>query len=193
MLLMSEREDKRRIRRLRREARRDLAARRQTEADDAALAQAVGRLADDLGLVSGDVVTLYEARPGEPPTAETTRALQERGLVVIVPITLPDLDLDWSRAGDPVVAPLGKTAIEAARLVLVPGLSVDAAGHRLGQGGGCYDRALPRRAPGAPVLVLLHPGEVLAEGDLVVEAHDQPVDGVVTAEGVRWVTRRDQE
>jgi 5-formyltetrahydrofolate cyclo-ligase len=73
-----------------------------------------------------------------------------------------------------------------ADLVLAPGLAVDGRGTRLGQGGGCYDRALPRRRAGVPVLVLLHPGEREADDVLPREAHDVPVDGVVTADGIHW-------
>ncbi len=70
-----------------------------------------------------------------------------------------------------------------ADLVLAPGLAVDASGTRMGQGGGCYDRALPRRRPGVPVVVLLHPGELLGGDDepLPRDPHDQPVDAVLTA------------
>ena len=54
--------------------------------------------------------------------------------------------------------PLGPDAVALADLVLAPGLAVDRTGTRMGQGGGCYDKALPRRRPGTPVVVVLHPG-----------------------------------
>ncbi len=56
----------------------------------------------------------------------------------------------------------------------------------MGQGGGCYDKALPRRRAGVPVVVLLHPGELLGPDDepLPREPHDVPVDAVLTADGV---------
>lgn len=127
-------------------------------------------------------VTLYESLPVEPPTEALLAALREAGIRVLLPITLPDLDLDWFAADDPERAPLGKDAIAQADLVLTPGLSVDRHGTRLGQGGGCYDKALPRRARGIRVHTLLHPGE-LSEESLPREVHDMPVDGVVTAEG----------
>jgi 5-formyltetrahydrofolate cyclo-ligase len=97
----------------------------------------------------------------------------------MVPITLPDLDLDWAEAG--VGAPLGREAVGWARVVFVPALSLDRSGTRMGQGGGCYDRVLPR-APGARVVALVHPWEVRDE-HLPREAHDLPVTEVITAEG----------
>ena len=174
----------------RRERRRQIAASRDRDADDTALAAAITDLLDAEGVGPGDTVSLYEALPVEPPTAATTAALTARGLRVIVPITLPDLDLDWAYVADPARTPLGHNAIGDAALVLTPGLSVDCEGTRLGQGGGCYDRALPRRAPGVKVVVMLHPGEFAA--DLLPRAaHDEVVDGVVTADGLTWCRRGD--
>jgi 5-formyltetrahydrofolate cyclo-ligase len=66
-------------------------------------------------------------------------------------------------------------------VVFVPALSLDRSGTRMGQGGGCYDRVLPR-APGARVVALVHPWEVRDE-HLPREAHDLPVTEVITAEG----------
>lgn len=157
-------------------------------------------MAEALSLGSGATATLYEAIPGEPPTAGMVKALQGRGVRVIVPITLPDLDLDWTvapRADDPATtsgetpsagvhtayAPLGRDAIGEADLVLIPGLAVDQAGTRLGQGGGCYDKALPRRRPGQQVIVVLHPEEFPADA-LPREPHDVAVGAVLTADGL---------
>lgn len=166
--------------------RREIAARRDPEQDGAALAAHVGALLDDLGLGSGAVVTSYAWVPGEPPTTALNEALAARGATVLLPITLPDLDLDWHDAADPDASPLGTHAVDRADLVLAPGLAVDPAGTRMGQGGGCYDRALPRRRPGTPVVVVLHPGELVgpAEEPLPRAAHDAPVDAVVSAEGL---------
>ncbi|MFL6079435.1 MAG: 5-formyltetrahydrofolate cyclo-ligase [Ornithinibacter sp.] len=166
--------------------RRALAATRDTAADGTRLADHVLGLLDELGLRAGAVATSYVAVPGEPPTAALNAALTAHGIRVLVPITLPDFDLDWADASDPGVAPLGTDAVALADVVLAPGLAVDHRGTRMGQGGGCYDRALPRRRPGAPVIVVLHPGELLdaSARRLPHEAHDQPVDAVVTADGV---------
>ena len=119
-------------------------------------------------------------------TAGTWAALAARDVRVLVPITLPDLDLDWCDAGDPDRTTLGLDAVLAADVVLAPGLSVDGGGTRLGQGGGCYDRVLARLAAAGrgdvPVVTLLHPGELLAD-PLPLEPHDRAVDAVVTADG----------
>ncbi|HHU10507.1 MAG TPA: ligase [Intrasporangiaceae bacterium] len=133
-------------------------------------------------------ITLYEPLPVEPDVTALLHTAYTSGMRILVPITLPDLDLDWAAwTPDGLGEPLGKEAIAAADIVFTPGLSVDAAGTRLGQGGGCYDKALPRATPTAPVVCILHPGEDLTDPPLPREAHDMPVDAVLTADGVRWI------
>ncbi|MGL5928350.1 MAG: 5-formyltetrahydrofolate cyclo-ligase [Dermatophilaceae bacterium] len=174
-----------------RERRRTIAGRRDASSDGAELARRVEQLADALGLRAGDTVASYEAVPGEPATAAAHAALRARGIRVLLPVTEPGLDLDWADAARPSVA-LGRHAIADAALVLAPGLAVDRAGTRLGQGGGCYDRALPRRHAGVPVVALLHPGELLGPDDepLPRETHDVPVDAVLTADGLEMLPSR---
>ena len=169
--------------------RRVLAAGRDGAADGDLLADHVLGLLEGLGLGTGAVVTSYEAVTGEPPTAALNAALAAHGIRVLVPITLPDFDLDWADATDADAAPLGPDAVALADVVLAPGLAVDGRGTRMGQGGGCYDRALPRRRPGTPVVVVLHPGELVDPSApwLPHEPHDQPVDAVVTADGITQV------
>ncbi|PRY53491.1 5-formyltetrahydrofolate cyclo-ligase [Knoellia remsis] len=169
-------------------ARRATVAGRDRAADAAAIASYAVRLAAATGVPRGGTVAAYEALPSEPPTEATLAALAAGGIRVIVPVTLPDRDLDWCDPADPARTPLGRDAIAAARLVLVPALAADTGGTRLGRGGGSYDRALTRRHRDARVLAVLHPGELRTD-PLPCGDHDEPVDGVLTAEGVTWVSR----
>jgi 5-formyltetrahydrofolate cyclo-ligase len=130
-------------------------------------------------------VAAYVARPTEPPTGVLLHRLLALGYDVVVPVTLADRDLDWAPAGHPTAAHLGLDAIAGAALVVVPALAVDGAGHRLGQGGGSYDRALPRRSAEAVVVALVHDDERL--DGVPVDAHDVGVDAVVTP-GAGWVS-----
>lgn len=166
-------------------ARREIAAARDRDADDRALARHVLTLVRQLGLREGSTVAAYEALRTEPPTSATVKTLVAHGIRVIVPITLPDNDLDWCDAADELRMPLGPDTISAADLVLTPGLAVDLAGTRLGRGGGSYDRALARRSPGARVLAVVHPGEIHAVR-LPEDRLDQPVDGALTVDGLTW-------
>lgn len=167
-------------------ARRGAVHSRDRAADDLTLAAHAVDLARGLGLSEGDIVAAYEALGTEPPTAATMTALVARGIRVVVPITLPDNDLDWCDVTDERRMPLSPDTISAAGLILAPGLAVDLVGTRLGRGGGSYDRALARRQPDARALVVLHPGG-LHNVRLPRDDHDQPVDGMLTVDGITWL------
>jgi 5-formyltetrahydrofolate cyclo-ligase len=69
-------------------------------------------------------------------------------------------------------------------VVVVPALAVDEMGHRLGRGGGYYDRALHAMSASRSLVVVavVHDDEVLAM--VPHEALDVPVDVIVTPERV---------
>jgi 5-formyltetrahydrofolate cyclo-ligase len=153
----------------------------------------------------GSTVAAYVARGREPETATLRRELRDRGVRVLLPVVLADLDLDWAvddgAGGDgdlvrglgpgvpePPGPRLGPEAIGQADVVVTPALAVDRDGRRLGQGGGSYDRALTRRRPDAFVVALLHDGEIW-EDDLPADAHDELVHAAVTPHEVVRCTR----
>ncbi|MBD9727261.1 5-formyltetrahydrofolate cyclo-ligase [Streptomyces caniscabiei] len=154
-------------------------------------------------LAHARTVAAYVSVGSEPGTLALLDALRARGVRVLLPVLLPDNDLDWGayegeaslarvRHGgrmellEPAGERLGPDAVTTADAVLLPGLAVDARGMRLGRGGGSYDRVLARldRAGADPALVvLLYDTEVLDR--VPEEAHDRPVHAVVTPSGVR--------
>ena len=67
-------------------------------------------------------------------------------------------------------------ADDVTALVLMPGLAFDCQGHRLGYGGGYYDRYLAAQ-PGHPLVALCYSFQLLDHLD--TEAHDIPVDLVI--------------
>ena len=140
-------------------------------------------------------VAAYVATGREPGTGPLLDVLADSGRRVILPMLLPDDDLDWAvyaGAGavepaprgllQPTTPPLGRAALSTADLVLVPGLAVDRTGARLGRGGGSYDRALARVPLHTPVWVVLNANEVLDA--IPLERHDRRVTGVLTEAGV---------
>ncbi|MER6689218.1 5-formyltetrahydrofolate cyclo-ligase [Streptomyces minutiscleroticus] len=152
-------------------------------------------------LAGAGTVAAYVSMGAEPGTRALLDALRARGTRVLLPLLLPDNDLDWGvYTGPDSLVPvryegrmtllepagdrLGPDAVLAADAVLLPGLAVDARGMRLGRGGGSYDRVLARleRAGADPALVvLLYDTEVV---DLVpAEPHDRPVRAAVTPSG----------
>jgi len=165
--------------------------------DAAALAAAGAALAGHAAAIAAPVVAAFVGVRGEPPTLPLLDVLLARGTRVLLPVLLEDLDLDWAaydgagglgpgRLGtlEPAGARLGRDALAGAGLVLTPALAVDGAGRRLGQGGGSYDRALPRAT--GPVLAIVFDDELLEA--VPAEPHDRPVDGVLTpGGGIRWI------
>lgn len=153
---------------------------------------------------SGDVVTVcaYASFGTEPDTTELLNALAAQGIRVLLPVLLPDADLNWAvydgqfasgRLGlrEPVGDRLGIDAIRTADVVLVPALAVSSTGYRLGRGGGSYDRALARLTarkdrptqssaqPRRPwVCALVYDHEL--DATFPVDPHDQPVDAACT-------------
>lgn len=159
-----------------------LAARRaRTPADLAAARAAVCEQVMSRA-VGHEVVAGYEPMRTEPGSIELLTALRDAGATVLVPVTLPDRDLDWvswSAAGSG--AALGVEAVSRATFVLVPALAVAADGTRLGRGGGSYDRALARCPAGTLTAALLFDGELVDE--LPADAWDVPVRAAVTPSG----------
>jgi 5-formyltetrahydrofolate cyclo-ligase len=128
------------------------------------------------------VVALYLSFATEPGTGPLIEWLAGQRVRTLAPTMQPDADLGWMEVPDG--APLGLDAITDAEVILVPALAVDLRGHRLGRGGGSYDRALTRVGPHQTVLAVVHDDEVL---DAVpFEPHDRMVDGALTPSGVRY-------
>jgi 5-formyltetrahydrofolate cyclo-ligase len=140
-------------------------------------------------------VAAYVSLNGEPGTGPLLDALRAAGKRVLLPVLLPDDDLDWAvytgpdrlvaaRRGllEPDSEPLGVDAVATADVVLVPGLAVSLTGLRLGRGGGSYDRALGRVPVGTFTCVLLYDDEVGL--DVPTEPHDRAVLAAATPSGV---------
>lgn len=81
-------------------------------------------------------------------------------------------------AGIPEPIADGPVAEDETALVLMPGLAFDKAGHRIGYGGGFYDKFLERE-PNHPTVALCYDFQMLPE--LETQAHDVPVDLVIWA------------
>jgi 5-formyltetrahydrofolate cyclo-ligase len=140
-------------------------------------------------------VAAYISLSNEPGTGPLVEQLHALGRRVILPVLLPDNDLDWAVYQGPsslvaasrgLLEPsgprLGPDAVATADVVLCPGLAVDRAGNRLGKGGGSYDRALSRVPVGTFVCTLLYDEEILDR--VPAEEHDRRVSAAVTPHGV---------
>jgi len=181
--------------------RRVVAARASMPAADRA---AAGRMIRDHVLslpqvAAAGTVAAYYSVGTEPDTRSLVYALWKRGSYVVLPLLLPDGDLDWASyegpdslvAGprgllQPAEPPRGTGTVSRADVVLVPAVAVDRTGCRLGRGGGSYDRALARVGEQVPSIALLYDDELVDE--VPADDHDQAVRAVARpGYGVTWL------
>lgn len=140
-------------------------------------------------------VAVYISVSNEPGTGPLVEQLHAMGRRLILPVLLPDNDLDWAvytgpeglmPAGrgllEPAAPRLGVDAVATADVVLCPALAVDRSGMRIGRGGGSYDRVLTRIPAGTFVCALLYDGEVVDR--VPADEHDRRVAAAVTPQGV---------
>ena len=94
-------------------------------------------------------------------------------------ICMTDLSqVETGYAGIPEPVADGPVADDPHALVLMPGLAFDPQGHRIGYGGGFYDRFLAKE-PEHPTVALCYAFQMLPQLD--TEAFDIPVDCVLWA------------
>ncbi len=154
-------------------------------------------------VAAAGTVAAYYSTGTEPDTHSLVFALWKRGSYVVLPLLLPDGDLDWASYEGPdslVPGPRGLLqpaepargpgTVARADVVLVPALAVAASGTRLGRGGGSYDRALARVRGQVPTIGLIYDEELLPV--VPSEPHDQAVRGVARpAHGITWLPPAD--
>ncbi len=129
---------------------------------------------------------------GEPDVRPLFERLAARGIVLALPVVVakdrplafhawaPGEALARGVWGIPVPV---KTSAVVPELIVAPVVGFDAGGHRLGHGGGYYDRTLAALSPRPAFL-----GVGYAEAELPTihpQPHDQRLDAVVTEDGVR--------
>lgn len=140
-------------------------------------------------VATAGTVAAYYSIGTEPGTHSLVYALWKRGTYVILPVLLPDGDLDWAsyegpdslehgRFGlsEPTEPRRGENAVRSADVVLAPALAADRSGLRLGRGGGSFDRALARVGGAVLTIALIYDDELVDE--IPAEPHDRQVRAV---------------
>ncbi|HTQ15265.1 MAG TPA: 5-formyltetrahydrofolate cyclo-ligase [Rhizomicrobium sp.] len=153
----------------------------------------IAEFADLLDVAPGEVVAGYWPVRDEADPRALLAALD-------APLALPRIEgralsfRRW-REGDALVdnrhgiaEPRADAERVTPHVLLVPLLAFDAAGHRLGYGGGYYDRALEALGTNVTAIGVAYAGQ---EGPaLPREAHDRPLDAIITERGFRRFTTR---
>ena len=171
------------LRRAARERRRALA--------DKGFALTIARYAEDLPVRCGVIVGGYHALPEEADPSLLLARLVELGCRVAFPrVAGKGQPLDFHHVPDGDVLGPGRFGLREplqdwprARpdMLLVPLLAFDAEGHRLGYGGGFYDRTLAHLK--VPAIGIAYAGQEAAS--LPRGPHDMALTMVVTEQGVR--------
>ncbi len=133
-------------------------------------------------------VLLFYSFGSEIPTRDIIRRLLDESRRVLLPFMEGSEMLAAElRAGDSVVRtsygpkePSDRITVEPedVDVVIAPGLAFDRSGHRIGYGGGNYDRYLRRLGPGATRVGIGFHIQLMA--DVPHGPADEPVDFVVT-------------
>jgi len=144
-------------------------------------------LAQSPEIKAATVIASYFSYGDEPVTKVLNQSLIKAGKTLLLP-RIHGSEMTWVQwNGDDsqlnnktkIVEPIGEpfTDLAAIEVVLVPALRMDSEGFRLGQGGGFYDRFLPKVK--AWKIGLLHDGE-LSSQKLPREPHDIALDAAAT-------------
>ena len=154
-------------------------------------AGALARHAESLAIAKGTVVGGYHALPDEADPALLLERLVELGCHIAFPrVAGKGLPLEFHRVPDGEVLAPGAFGIHepmdiwpraTPQLLLVPLLAFDAKGHRLGYGGGFYDRTIETFC--VPAIGVAYSGQEVAS--LPAEPHDMALDGILTELGFR--------
>ena len=159
-------------------------------------ARAIAVYADALSLAPGSIVGGYHALPGEADPALLLAALAARGHTIAYPrVVAKDAALDFHtvpagqalRTGAYGIAePAADFPRAVPGLLLVPLLAYDNQGHRLGYGGGFYDRTLAALNGAAlrvtAIGVAFSGQEVIS---LPTGPHDMALHGILTEHGLK--------
>ena len=174
--------------------RREAEARRAVAHAEVDAHPATERLDDELKPFAGHAVSFYMPMRSEiDPRPAMVRAVL-RGPVVL-PVTQrggPLLFRCWHpgtpmvRDGFGVEYPDATQETGTPEVLVVPLLAFDGVGHRLGYGGGYYDRTLAMLRALGPVTAIGFAYAAQEVERLPAEHYDQRLDGVVTEREVRW-------
>jgi len=135
-----------------------------------------GKEVDTLAMVPASLA--HGKRVVAPKTVHSERRL------ILSEIVDPQRDLEPGRWGipEPKTERLRQVDAAAIDFVIVPGVAFDEQGHRLGYGGGYYDRFFAGLREGVPLVALTFDLQVVPE--VPVDPWDRRVDLILTEERV---------
>ncbi len=155
------------------------------------------RFLDAFPKLDGLIISLYWPLGSELDTKPLLRALHDLGVVCALPVVeRKDHPLSFRRwTLETVLEPGAFNVLVPAKsadyvipdFVVTPMLAFDAAGYRLGYGGGFYDRTLEklRNEGKCRAIGFAYAAQELAK--VVIDSYDQRLDGIITEKDVRII------
>lgn len=142
-------------------------------------------------LAAARAVFCYVANWGEVETDGIIASMLDRGIQVLVPQpdvrALPEHGFhraQWDEQGKiRTIADADAVEVGQLDIIFVPAIVWDRVGHRIGFGGGYFDRLLAARRPDCVTIGLGFEFQVI-ENELPADPWDQPVDFLVTETNV---------
>jgi len=145
-------------------------------------------------------IAIYLEYGSELSTAALIARLQARGVRVAIPRITGDgiMHFEWLRAGSALrrnrygIAEVAQRSARVRRnefdAIILPLVGFDAQGHRLGTGGGYYDRwlAAPRTTPRPRYLGYAYALQQVEQ--IPCEPWDVRLDAIITEKGILWPT-----
>ncbi len=181
------RSEKRRLRALLQDARRQRTDHERERANQAI----TNNIISFIDHVGARKISAYCPLPEEPGGSDLPHALSTIVDELWLPLSRPKGVLEWARYDGPnslsegafgIVEPhspsFSSEILGGLDLLLIPALGADVSGHRIGKGAGYYDRALAPLGHDRPIQVLLlFEGEI--RSDIPFESHDTRASHVI--------------
>ena len=150
----------------------------------------LSKLEDSPNFVKAHTILMYYSLPDEVQTHDFIEKWKdEKKIILPVVVGATELELrcysgkqDLIKGAFGIEEPAGKAfeAFEQIDLAIIPGVSFDASGNRLGRGKGYYDRLLPKLK--APKIGICYAFQVSKE--IPTGPYDYPMDEVITENGL---------
>jgi len=180
----------------RKKAQREAALARRGELSDEAREHAARFVRDrvmEFDMPADAVVSGFLPIHSEIDPRPALEALRTRGHSIVLPVIVGRRAIEfrlWSEGSRLVECGFGtygpgpEAPVMNPEVLLVPLAVFDAAGNRIGYGAGYYDAAFARLEKTGPVLKIGLAYAVQEADEVPVEAHDVPLDFIVTEKGV---------
>ncbi len=152
---------------------------------------------DDLVLIN-QTIALYQAFDGEVRLDAFAQSASQKGIRLVYPKIIKNQALLWCQAHSwsinrfGILEPIGpQVDLFEIDLILAPLVAFDQSGHRLGMGGGYYDRTLSQKTWQGIFMGVAF--DLQCVPILDQEVWDYPLDAIATESSIQWFAKKFQK